>query len=201
MKTGNVDNKRTPKINLNIYDEEISKYEGKPLIEPKIPYQFKVKTFKVDQNWTRMQKIQQRALFISESFKEYILDIAFARTDPFVFKTAEFTKRNFNTIKHTLLHILYELRKIKTGFKKLWGDIMFKFGFWESMYTNKYTKVDVMARQKVRQVQTDVIKFVPFSIFIIIPGLELLLPAFLLVFPNSIPSQFLSDEAREKKFR
>jgi len=60
--------------------------------------------------------------------------------------------------------------------------------------------VDVMARHKVRQVQVDVIKFVPFSVFILIPGLELLLPAFLLVFPNSIPSQFLSDDAREKKF-
>ena len=123
------------------------------------------------------------------------------RTDPFVFKTAEFTKRNFNTVKHTLLHILYEIRKIKTGFKKLGSDVMFKVGFWKNMSTNKYTKVDVIGRQKARQVQTDVIKFVPFSIFIIIPGLELLLPAFLFVFPNSIPSQFLSDEAREKKFR
>lgn len=34
----------------------------------------------------------------------------------------------------------------------------------------------------------DVIKFIPFSFFIIIPGAEILLPPYLMVFPNSIPS-------------
>ena len=46
----------------------------------------------------------------------------------------------------------------------------------------------------------DFIKFIPFSVFIIVPGAELLLPAWLMIFPNSIPSQFLSDEARKKQF-
>jgi LETM1 and EF-hand domain-containing protein 1 len=44
-------------------------------------------------------------------------------------------------------------------------------------------------------------KFVPFSIFLIIPGLELLLPPFLVIFPNSVPSQFMSKEARVEKFK
>ena len=51
------------------------------------------------------------------------------------------------------------------------------------------------------QVKSDFIKFIPFSIFIIVPGAELLLPAWLMVFPNSIPSQFLSDDARYKQFK
>jgi len=46
-----------------------------------------------------------------------------------------------------------------------------------------------------------VIKFVPFSFFILIPGAEILLPPFLVVFPNSVPSQFMSNDAREAKFK
>jgi len=46
-----------------------------------------------------------------------------------------------------------------------------------------------------------VIKFVPFSLFILIPGLELLLPPFLVVFPNSVPSQFLSEQAKLDKYK
>ena len=47
----------------------------------------------------------------------------------------------------------------------------------------------------------DFVKFIPFSVFIIVPGAELLLPAWLVIFPNSIPSQFLSDDARVKQWK
>ena len=40
----------------------------------------------------------------------------------------------------------------------------------------------------------------PFSLFLLIPGGELFLPAWVLIFPNSVPSQFVSDDEREKKF-
>lgn len=33
---------------LNINEAQSSKYDGKPLLDPKIPYQFDVKTFKSD---------------------------------------------------------------------------------------------------------------------------------------------------------
>jgi LETM1 and EF-hand domain-containing protein 1 len=51
---------------------------------------------------------------------------------------------------------------------------------------------------KMKQVKTDFLKFIPFSVFMIVPGAELLLPAWLVIFPNSIPSQFLSEEAQSK---
>ena len=38
-----IDNKKSPKITFNVNDIEDSKYDGKPLITPKIPYRFKVK--------------------------------------------------------------------------------------------------------------------------------------------------------------
>lgn len=52
----------------------------------------------------------------------------------------------------------------------------------------------------MRQVRSDFIKFVPFSLFLLIPGGELFLPAWVLIFPNSIPSQFIGEDERIKKF-
>ena len=46
----------------------------------------------------------------------------------------------------------------------------------------------------------DFFRFVPFSIFLIIPGGEIFLPAWILIFPNSIPSQFVSEAEKDKKF-
>lgn len=77
-----------PRITININEVESSKYEGKPLIEPKIPYQFKVKEFQVDKNWSRSMRYQKKLAFIFSSFIEYLEDIVYLRTDPFVFKTA-----------------------------------------------------------------------------------------------------------------
>jgi LETM1 and EF-hand domain-containing protein 1, mitochondrial len=53
----------------------------------------------------------------------------------------------------------------------------------------------------LKSIKKDYIKFIPFSAFIVIPGAELLLPPFLLVFPNSVPSQFLSKEEKDAKIR
>ena len=47
----------------------------------------------------------------------------------------------------------------------------------------------------------DFVRFVPFSLFLIIPGAEIFLPAWIMIFPNSIPSQFVSDGERDKKFQ
>lgn len=53
----------------------------------------------------------------------------------------------------------------------------------------------------MREVKKDFIKFVPFSLFILIPGGELFLPAWIMIFPNSIPSQFVAEADRQKKFK
>ena len=83
----------------------------------------------------------------------------------------------------------------------LWGDFKFSVRFWKRRYETKYDNESYSEDIKLKQVKSDFIKFIPFSLFIIIPGAELLLPAWLVVFPNSIPSQFLSEEARYKQFK
>ena len=89
--------------------------------------------------------------------------------------------------------MIIELRNVKNGFKRLWSDTKFMYGYRKDHLTAKYSKEDVLEKQKLRQVQLDVMKFIPFSLFIIVPGLELLLPPFLVIFPNSVPSQFMSE--------
>lgn len=142
----------------------------------------------------------KRTLFTSQCFVEYIQDILYWRVEPISIKTAEFFKRGYNRFKTTYNHAIYEMRKIKEGFKKLWADIMFAFGVNRRKFNYKYNKVDIMEDKKIRQVRDDVIKFIPFSIFLIIPGLEIFIPPFLVIFPNSVPSQFISEEARLQKF-
>ena len=55
--------------------------------------------------------------------------------------------------------------------------------------------------QKLRRVKGDFVRFVPFSLFLIIPGAEIFLPAWVMIFPNSVPSQFVSDKERDRKFQ
>jgi len=91
------------------------------------------------------------------------------------------------------------MRKVKQGFSRMKKDIGYAVGLNRVKFQSKYTKDNIMESQKLGQVKTDVMKFIPFSVFILIPGLEILLPPFLVIFPNSIPSQFMSNEARAKK--
>ena len=57
-----------------------------------------------------------------------------------------------------------------------------------------------MQTRKINQVRKDFVKFVPFSLFLLIPLGELFIPPYLMIFPNSMPSQFMDSEARAKKF-
>ena len=54
---------------------------------------------------------------------EYSKDILLWRVDPFCFKTAEFTKRNFNRFRDGFGHLVYELKKVKRGFTNLKNDV------------------------------------------------------------------------------
>jgi hypothetical protein len=120
-----------------------------------------------------------------------------------MFKTSAFIKRQlarsiifvhvYDSVKHGLLHVGHGLKAI------------FKDGKWAVKhktrgFKSKYDDVSYKKRMKMKQVKQDYIKFVPFSLFILIPGGEALLPAWIMVFPNSIPSQFMSETEREQKF-
>lgn len=129
--------------------------------------------------------------------RDYLIDIVSMRGEMFSYKTAYFVKRNLHTlghylhvIGHGLHHAADELRKVKLGFKRLGEDLRFALRIQKRKIDYKYDKQSYKDTYRLSQVKTDFIKFIPFSMFILIPGAELLLPAWLMVFPNSIPSQF-----------
>ena len=55
-------------------------------------------------------------------------------------------------------------------------------------------------RQLVRTVG-DLFRLVPFSVFVIVPFMEFLLPVALKLFPGMLPSTFTTKSERENKFR
>ena len=123
----------------------------------------------------------------------YGWDIALMRTDTVSLKTSEFIKRNYNRIKNTIDHIVIEIKRYGSGIRNLNNDIKTAAGYGIRDSKKKYSKDKPWEKAKIRQVKKDVIKFVPFSFFILIPGAEILLPPFLVVFPEAVPSQFLSN--------
>lgn len=70
---------------------------------------------------------------------EYALDILTWRVDAFCFKTAEFCKRNWNRVRSTWFHLVYEVRKVKMGFVNLKNDVLFFMGVKRRSIKNKYS--------------------------------------------------------------
>lgn len=155
----------------------------------------------VDKKLPFLKRLVSKMNMMWLDFRDYMLDIAFLRGEHFSFKTAYFVKRNHHKFSHIMHHIWIELKKVGYGFKLLNDDFKFYVRLQKHKIDYKYDKPSYKENVKLSQVKSDFIKFIPFSIFIIVPGAELLLPAWLVVFPNSIPSQFLSDDARYKQFK
>ena len=133
-------------------------------------------------------RLKDKLIYMGEDFIEYVKDVFLGRTDPFIYKTADFYHRNKKSMIHHLCHIWEELVKVGRGFRALKNDFLYFFSVHKSKISYKYDAISYKQEVKIKQVKTDFIKFIPFSLFIIVPGLELLLPAWLMIFPNSIPS-------------
>lgn len=91
-----------------------------------------------------------------------------------------------------------EIKKVIQGCKVLWHDGKFlarkqyAISFHGERYSLKETKM-------MDQTSTDLLKMIPFSFFVIVPFSELLLPPCLYLFPNMIPSTFLSKSKFEAR--
>ncbi|KAL0096946.1 LETM1-like protein-domain-containing protein [Phycomyces blakesleeanus] len=69
---------------------------------------------------------------------------------------------------------------------------------WKLLHGNKLTRRE--ARQ-LRRTTSDIIRLVPFAVFLIVPFMELLLPVALKLFPNMLPSTYESKTVEEEKKR
>jgi len=64
---------------------------------------------------------------------------------------------------------------------------------------HKGQKLTRRERQLLEQTTRDLLRLVPFSVFIIVPGGELLLPVALAMFPNLMPSTFDTTDSRRRQ--
>jgi len=158
------------------------------LIESKYAFYYESKPRKADKSLPFLKRFPESIKCTLLDFKDFLEDIVCMRTDKVIFKNVKFIKRNWHKFSHTMHHIWEELVKVKDGFKLLKDDFKFFVRFQKRKIDYKYDKPSYKSDIKLKQVKSDFIKFIPFSLFIIIPGAELLLPAWLVVFPNSIPS-------------
>lgn len=94
--------------------------------------------------------------------------------------------------KSMLDHIKETFANIKKSLKDLYKDGKYVYnlkkqhGSWKNLHLVEYIKY--------KNINYDLIKFLPYSLFLTIPIAEFALPFYILLFPNSTPSQFYSEK-------
>lgn len=63
----------------------------------------------------------------------------------------------------------------------------------------KYQRWTYREKVKTDRIRSDMIKMIPFSVLLIVPGMDLLIPAWVALFPQGLPSQFMSEEQKAKR--
>jgi len=92
-----------------------------------------------------------------------------------------------------------EVRHYYSGFKLLCLDVNVSSKImWKIVRGKPLTRRE--SRQLVRTT-SDVFRLVPFSVFVIVPFMELLLPVALKLFPGMLPSTFTTSSQREEKLK
>lgn len=61
----------------------------------------------------------------------------------------------------------------------------------------KYEQRTAYELRETQRIKLELVKFVPFIFFIIIPFAELLLPPYLMLFPNALPSSYALDHQHD----
>lgn len=91
-----------------------------------------------------------------------------------------------------------EAKKAWNGCKLLGSDAKFMTRK-KYMITFHGERYSLKERKAMSQTSSDLLKMIPFSFFIIVPGAELALPLFLYVFPNMMPSTFISKSVQQER--
>lgn len=81
------------------------------------------------------------------------------------------------------------------GTKLLWADVRICSRL--LLKTAKGKSLSRRERQQLTRTTADIFRLVPVAVFIIVPFMELLLPVFLALFPNMLPSTF-QDKMKEE---
>ena len=86
--------------------------------------------------------------------------------------------------------VLVAMAQLKESFIEFFKDVRFIWRAFKAkgFRDEQYTLLELRER---RRIVFDFIKFIPYSIMIVVPGAELLFPPYILLFPNSTPTKFI----------
>ena len=98
-------------------------------------------------------------------------------------------------LKHWKDEFVSTLQHYWLGTKLLWADVRISSRLLVKLASGK--SLTRRERQQLTRTTADLFRLVPFAVFIIVPFMELLLPVFLKLFPNMLPSTF-QDKMKEE---
>lgn len=82
------------------------------------------------------------------------------------------------------------------GTKDLWNDVKW---MWNLHKTKKKSELTGYEIGELQRIKIDMIKFIPYSVILVVPFAEFSLPIILWLFPNAVPSFYLFDTAWDKR--
>ncbi|NXX29644.1 LETM1 protein, partial [Nicator chloris] len=92
-----------------------------------------------------------------------------------------------------------ELKHYYNGFHLLWTDTKVAARMvWRLLHGQVLTRRE---RRRLLRTCADLFRLVPFLVFVIVPFMEFLLPVFLKIFPEMLPSTFETESKREEKLK
>ncbi|XP_042333134.1 LETM1 domain-containing protein LETM2, mitochondrial isoform X2 [Sceloporus undulatus] len=95
--------------------------------------------------------------------------------------------------------IVDEVKHYYNGFHLLWIDTKVAARMvWRLLHGQILTRRE---RRRLMRTSADLFRLVPFLVFIIVPFMEFLLPVFLKLFPEMLPSTFETESKKEEKQR
>lgn len=88
------------------------------------------------------------------------------------------------------LKVIWE--HMKHSLIDVWKDSKILYGLFKKngIQEINYSMMELKER---RRITMDLYKFTPYTFFLVVPGAELLLPPYVMLFPNSTPSEFLTS--------
>ncbi|XP_048367911.1 LETM1 domain-containing protein LETM2, mitochondrial [Sphaerodactylus townsendi] len=93
--------------------------------------------------------------------------------------------------------VVDELKHYYNGFHLLWIDTKVAARMvWRLLHGQILTRRE---RRRLLRTSADLFRLVPFLVFIIVPFMEFLLPVFLKLFPEMLPSTFETESKKEEK--
>jgi LETM1 and EF-hand domain-containing protein 1 len=98
-------------------------------------------------------------------------------------------------LKHWKEEFVSTLQHYWLGTKLLWADVRISSRLLVKLAGGK--SLSRRERQQLTRTTADIFRLVPVAVFIVVPFMEFLLPVFLKLFPNMLPSTF-QDKMKEE---